>query len=42
MTTIIWFQRDLRIQDNPALKYASEIQLPILPIYIFDPEEDKN
>lgn len=42
MITIIWFQRDLRIQDNPALKYASKIQLPILPIYIFDPEEDKN
>lgn len=42
MTTIIWFQRDLRIQDNPALKYASQLQLPILPIYVFDPEEDEN
>lgn len=42
MTTIIWFQRDLRIQDNPALKYASQLQLPILPVYIFDPEEDRN
>lgn len=42
MTTIIWFQRDLRIQDNPALKYASRLALPILPIYIFDPEEEGN
>ncbi|VHO03847.1 deoxyribodipyrimidine photo-lyase [Candidatus Rhabdochlamydia sp. T3358] len=42
MTTIIWFQRDLRVQDNPALKYASQLQLPILPIYIFDAEEDSN
>lgn len=42
MTTIIWFQRDLRVQDNPALKYASQLQFRILPVYIFDPEEDGN
>lgn len=41
MTTLIWFRRDLRIQDNPALKYAAELQFPILPIYIFDPQESK-
>lgn len=42
MTTLVWFQRDLRIQDNPALNHASKLQLPILPIYIFDPQEDGN
>jgi deoxyribodipyrimidine photo-lyase len=38
MTTginIVWFERDLRLDDNPALSYAIG-QGNILPIYIFD------
>lgn len=42
MTILVWFQRDLRIQDNPALKYAARLQLPILPIYIFDKQESNH
>ena len=30
-----WFRRDLRIQDNPSLHYASE-NGSVMPIYILD------
>jgi len=33
---IVWFRQDLRLQDNPALLYASQTAHPILPIYILD------
>ncbi len=35
---VFWFRRDLRIQDNHALYQALKLGLPILPIFIFDPE----
>lgn len=34
--SIVWFRQDLRLQDNPALFYASEKQYPIIPLYILD------
>ncbi len=34
---IIWFKRDLRIQDNAPLKRAIESNLGSLLLYIFDP-----
>ncbi len=34
---VCWFRRDLRIEDNHALYEASLLGLPILPIFIFDP-----
>ena len=34
---IVWFKRDLRIQDHGALTLAAE-QGPILPVYVFEPE----
>ena len=34
--TIVWFRRDLRLIDNPALDAAVRAGTPILPIYIFD------
>ena len=34
---IFWFRRDLRIEDNHGLYEASKLGLPILPIFIFDP-----
>ena len=34
---IVWFKRDLRIQDHEALQKAANCG-PILPLYIFEPE----
>ena len=34
---IFWFRRDLRLEDNVALYYALNGNLPVLPIFIFDP-----
>jgi deoxyribodipyrimidine photo-lyase len=31
---IMWFRRDLRISDNPALDHALSLKLPVIPIYI--------
>jgi deoxyribodipyrimidine photo-lyase len=39
MTTIVWFRRDLRLQDNPAL-HAAAARGPVLPVYIQAPEEE--
>jgi deoxyribodipyrimidine photo-lyase len=33
---IIWFRRDLRLQDNRALHAAMQSGYPVLPIFIFD------
>ncbi len=37
MTSILWFKRDLRLADHPALVRAAEMG-PVLPFYIIDPE----
>ncbi len=34
MRRILWFRRDLRVEDNPLLSLEGEV----LPIFIFDPE----
>lgn len=34
--SVFWFRRDLRLEDNTALKYALDAGLPVLPIFIFD------
>ncbi len=34
--TVLWFRRDLRLADNPALKAALARAAPILPLYILD------
>ncbi len=36
-TTIIWFRRDLRTEDNAALYFALKENKNVLPIFIFDP-----
>ena len=36
--SIVWFKKDLRINDNLALLSSSETNLPVLPIYIFEPD----
>ena len=33
-TAIVWFRRDLRLQDNPALRAAIEHGYRVLPLYI--------
>ncbi len=38
MTTLLWFKRDLRVADHPALARAVEIGAPILPVYVVEPE----
>lgn len=34
---IHWFRRDLRLDDNTALAAALKTGLPVLPVFIFDP-----
>ena len=34
--SIVWFKKDLRINDNLALLSSSETNLPVLPLYIFE------
>ena len=35
--TILWFKRDLRIEDHPALCHAAQLGYPILPLYVAEP-----
>ena len=37
--TIVWFRRDLRIEDNPALASACRDGY-VLPVFIWCPEEE--
>ncbi|KAL6548307.1 Cryptochrome-2 [Orobanche gracilis] len=38
-TSIVWFRRDLRIEDNPALASAAK-DGKLLPVFIWCPEEE--
>ncbi|MEK9754417.1 MAG: deoxyribodipyrimidine photo-lyase, partial [Rhodospirillaceae bacterium] len=33
---IVWFRRDLRVADQPALKAAAETGRPVIPLYVLD------
>jgi len=35
---IVWFRRDFRLADNPALDYARNHHERVLPVYIHDPD----
>lgn len=37
---IVWFRRDLRLADNPALHEALQHGGPIVPVFIWAPEEE--
>jgi len=37
---IVWFRRDLRLADNPALDQARKRYRRVLPVYIHDPDAD--
>ena len=36
-TIIVWFRRDLRLSDNPALAQAIAEQAKVIPLFIFSP-----
>lgn len=38
--SIVWFRQDLRIQDHPALHAAVSKGGPIIPVYIWAPDEE--
>jgi len=37
---IVWFRRDFRLADNPALDYARKQHRQVIPLYIHDPEAE--
>lgn len=37
---IVWFRQDLRIDDNPALSAAADSGAPVIPLFIWSPEEE--
>ena len=39
-TALVWFRRDLRLHDNPALNYAAEHARAIVPVFVFAPDEE--
>lgn len=39
-TSIVWFRQDLRLADNPALLAAVERGVPVVPVYIWSPEDE--
>lgn len=34
---VVWFKRDLRVHDHPALAAAVATGKPVLPVYVFEP-----
>ncbi len=38
--TLVWFRNDLRLADHPALLAAVERDGPVVPVYIWSPEEE--
>jgi deoxyribodipyrimidine photo-lyase len=39
---ILWFRRDLRLSDQPALKAAVASGAPVIPVYILDDDTPKH
>jgi deoxyribodipyrimidine photo-lyase len=37
---ILWFRRDLRLEDNPLLSDAAQTGRPLLPVFLLDPETE--
>ncbi|MGH8055445.1 MAG: cryptochrome/photolyase family protein [Stenotrophomonas sp.] len=37
---VVWFRRDLRLRDNPALQAAIDAGHQVLPVYIHAPDEE--
>lgn len=41
LPVLLWFRRDLRLCDNPAIIGALEVGAPVIPIFIWAPEEEE-
>ena len=39
-TAVVWFRRDLRLDDNPALERALQRHERVLPVYVHAPHEE--
>eukprot|EP00891_Asterochloris_glomerata_P002034 jgi/Astpho2/2034/Aster-00531 len=39
-TVLLWYRRDLRIADNPALTAALNAAKTVVPVFVFAPEEE--
>jgi len=37
---LLWFRQDLRLSDNPAMAAAVERRSPVIPVFIWAPEEE--
>ena len=37
---LLWFRQDLRLSDNPAMAAALERRSPVIPVFIWAPEEE--
>jgi deoxyribodipyrimidine photo-lyase len=37
---ILWFRRDLRLDDNPMLAAAAATGRPLIPVFVLDPETE--
>src|SRR5262245_16712683 len=37
---LVWFRRDLRLDDNPALDAAVRRGGPVVPVFVWSPEEE--
>ena len=40
MTSLVWFRQDLRLADNPALMAALDLEQPVVPVFVFAPDEE--
>ncbi|XP_056138471.1 deoxyribodipyrimidine photo-lyase [Lampris incognitus] len=38
---LLWFRRDLRLCDNPALTGSLELGVPVIPVFIWCPSEEE-
>jgi deoxyribodipyrimidine photo-lyase len=38
--SIVWFRQDLRLRDNPALRAAIQRGGPVVPVFVWAPEEE--
>lgn len=39
-TALVWFRRDLRLDDNPALRAAAARSRRLVPVFIYAPDEE--
>ncbi|HEX3662748.1 MAG TPA: deoxyribodipyrimidine photo-lyase [Acidobacteriaceae bacterium] len=37
---LVWFRRDLRLDDHPALNAAAASGVPVVPVFVWAPDED--